>query len=422
MVHMKSKLAERLSASLYEPADNLALPSDFRAALTQMVNTLLIGAPIMLVWAFIFLYFDEIGAFLGFAGYAIFDLGLLALLSVRRLRATSVRNIYIGVHLAATFLIILSLGGIANSTGVIIFLPMAAFSMITQRTREFLGWLGATLVLVILIVALQPWLRFSNNVPFEVSTVFWGINFVNFCIILYWNLRAVFNQRDTALQLLQEEQLKSENLLLNILPSDIARVLKNENRIIADHIDQASILFADVVNFTPMSVSMSPTELVSLLDEIFSQFDTLVDKYNLEKIKTIGDCYMVAAGVPRPRPDHAQALARLALDMQDYVSQHEIQGHQLQFRIGINSGSVVAGVIGRRKFSYDLWGDAVNTASRMESHGAGGTIQITRSTYELIQHEFLCEARGQVSVKGKGEMDVWNVLGLNPQAEALQQT
>jgi len=332
-----------------------------------------------------------------------------------------VRNIYIGVHLAATFLIILSLGGIANSTGIIIFLPMAALSMITQRTREFLVWLSATIVLVILAVVLQPWLRSSNNVPFGVSTLFWGINFVNFCLILYWILKAFFHQRDTALQLLQEEQHKSENLLLNILPADIARVLKNENRIIADHIEQASILFADVVNFTPMSASLSPTELVSLLDEIFSQFDTLVDKYNLEKIKTIGDCYMVASGVPRPRPDHAQALALLALDIQAYASQHEIQGHQLQFRIGINSGPVVAGVIGRRKFSYDLWGDAVNTASRMESHGAGGTIQITSSTYELIRNEFLCEARGQVSVKGKGQMDVWNVLGVNPQAQTLQQ-
>jgi len=275
---------------------------------------------------------------------------------------------------------------------------------------------------VILIVVLQPWLRSSNNVPFWASTLFWGINFINFCGLLYWTLRAFFHQRDTALQLLQVEQLKSENLLLNILPPEIARILKNEDRIIAEHVEQASILFADVVNFTPMSASMSPTELVSLLNEVFSQFDTLVDKYNLEKIKTIGDCYMVAAGVPRPRPDHAQALARLALDMQEYVSQNEIQGHQLQFRIGINSGPVVAGVIGRRKFSYDLWGDAVNTASRMESHGAGGTIQVTRSTYELIRHEFLCEARGQVRVKGKGEMDVWHVLGLNPQAQALQQS
>ncbi|OGO30224.1 MAG: hypothetical protein A2Z16_03070 [Chloroflexi bacterium RBG_16_54_18] len=419
---MKSTLAERLSQSLYEPADNLALTADFKAAMTQMVNTLLLGAPLLIGWAFVFLYFDEIGAFIGFAGYALFNLVMLALLSVRRLRATIVRTTYLCVHLAAGFYIILALGGIANSTGVIFFLPIAAFAMITQRTREFLGWLGATIGLVILAVALQPWLRSSNNVPFGASTIFWGINFANFSWILYWTLRAFFHQRDTALLLLQAEQLKSENLLLNILPPEIARVLKNENRIIADHIEQASILFADVVNFTPMSASMSPTELVSLLNEVFSQFDTLVDKYNLEKIKTIGDCYMVAAGVPRPRPDHAQALARLALDMQEYVSQNEIQGHQLQFRIGINSGPVVAGVIGRRKFSYDLWGDAVNTASRMESHGAGGTIQITRSTYELIQHEFLCEPHGQVSVKGKGEMDVWHVLRIHPQAQALQQT
>jgi len=419
---MKPTLAERLSASLYEPAGSLTLIADSEVAMKQMVNTLLIGAPLLLVWAFVFLYFDEIGAFLGFAGYAVFNLGLLVLLSVRRLPATTVRTSYLCVHIAAGFLIILSLGGIANSTGVIFFLPLAAFAMITQRTREFLGWLGVTVGLVILIVVLQPWLRSSNNVPFGASTLFWGINFINFCGLLYWTLRAFFHQRDTALQLLQVEQLKSENLLLNILPPEIARILKNEDRIIAEHVEQASILFADVVNFTPMSASMSPTELVSLLNEVFSQFDTLVDKYNLEKIKTIGDCYMVAAGVPRPRPDHAQALARLALDMQEYVSQNEIQGHQLQFRIGINSGPVVAGVIGRRKFSYDLWGDAVNTASRMESHGAGGTIQITRSTYELIQHEFLCEARGQVSVKGKGEMDVWHILGLNPQAQALQQT
>ena len=136
----------------------------------------------------------------------------------------------------------------------------------------------------------------------------------------------------------------------------------------------------------------------------------MVDRYNLEKIKTIGDCYMVAAGVPRPRPDHAHVLAQLALDIQNYVQQNKIGGQQLQFRIGINSGPLVAGVIGRRKFSYDLWGDSVNTASRMESHGSAGVIQITRSTYELIKNEFICEPQGQVNVKGKGEMPVWRLI------------
>jgi len=407
---MKLSLAERLSQNLSIPADFFSSASEASATMTQMVNTLLIGVPLLALWAFVFLYFGETLAALGFAGYALFDLGLLVLLSVRRLRATWVRSVYLSVHLAANFLIILALGGIANSTGVIFFLPIAAFAMITQPTRQFLSWLGATLGVVILLIALQPWLRTGNNVPFGVSTFFWGINFFNFFFILYSTLKAFFNQRDTALQLLQVEQRKSEGLLLNILPAEIARVLKNENRLIADHIDQASVLFADVVNFTPMSAGMSPVELVSLLNEVFSQFDALVEKHNLEKIKTIGDCYMVAAGVPTSRPDHAQALASLALDMQDYVSKNEILGRQLQFRIGINSGPVVAGVIGRRKFSYDLWGDAVNTASRMESHGAGGAIQITRSTYELIQHEFVCEPRGHIHIKGKGEMDVWHVI------------
>jgi guanylate cyclase len=198
---------------------------------------------------------------------------------------------------------------------------------------------------------------------------------------------------------------------LNILPKEIVAILRNEPRTIADHFEGASILFADVVNFTPLSATMTPTELVELLNEVFSYFDLLIEKYGLEKIKTIGDCYMVASGVPRPRTDHAQVLTAMALEMRDYVSQHEFCGRKLTFRIGLNSGPVVAGVIGRKKYIYDLWGDAVNTASRMESHGQGGIIQITRATYELVKDEFMCEPRGTVNVKGKGEMEVWFVTG-----------
>jgi guanylate cyclase len=205
-------------------------------------------------------------------------------------------------------------------------------------------------------------------------------------------------------------QEKSEALLLNILPKEIVAILKDAPRTIADHFEGASILFADVVNFTPLSATMAPTEIVELLNEVFSHFDTLVDKYGLEKIKTIGDCYMVAAGVPRPRADHAQALTRMALEMRDYVSGREFHGRKLAFRIGLNSGPVVAGVIGRKKFIYDLWGDAVNTASRMESHGQSGIIQITRATYELVKDEFTCEPHGTMNVKGKGEMEVWLVI------------
>jgi class 3 adenylate cyclase len=228
-------------------------------------------------------------------------------------------------------------------------------------------------------------------------------------------LADTFNSMTASLQStldsLRIEQEKSENLLLNILPKDIAELLKKKPDSIAEQYGEASILFADVVDFTPMSSQMKPIELVELLNQVFSQFDDLVEKYDLEKIKTIGDSYMVAAGVPRPRPDHAQAIVLLALDMQAAVAERKFGERQLSFRIGINSGPVVAGVIGRKKFIYDLWGDTVNLASRMESHGQKGAIQITRNTYELIKDEFVCEAKGRVKVKGADELEVWHVIG-----------
>jgi len=231
-----------------------------------------------------------------------------------------------------------------------------------------------------------------------------GIIFFVF-VISYHAYRVVYISEDQ----LKKEQEKSERLLLNILPEEIARVLKDEDRIIADHLKGASILFADVVDFTPMSANMSPIELVEILNGVFTHFDVLVEKYKLEKIKTIGDCYMVAAGVPRPRDDHAQAITSLALDMRDSVAKKEFNGKKLTFRIGINSGPVVAGIIGRKKFIYDLWGDAVNTASRMESHGEEGVIQISEATYKLIKDIFTCEPKGSIDVKGKGKVKVWHV-------------
>jgi guanylate cyclase len=174
------------------------------------------------------------------------------------------------------------------------------------------------------------------------------------------------------------------------------------------------------VDFTPLAERLPPAEVVSVLDHLFSHFDVLAERYGLEKIKTIGDCYMVAAGVPSPRPDHARALALMALDMQAAMRSVDEVGHLgLELRVGINSGPVVAGVIGRKRFLYDLWGDAVNTASRMESHGTSGRIQITRATKELLEDEFVCEPRGIIPLKGKGEMEAWYLVGrrVNPAAE-----
>jgi adenylate cyclase len=212
--------------------------------------------------------------------------------------------------------------------------------------------------------------------------------------------------RDTA-------QARVETLLLNVLPAEVALRLQSDPNSIADHFDDASILFADVVDFTPLSSRLDAREVVALLDRLFTRFDELVDRHDVEKIKTIGDCYMAAAGVPSPRADHAHALAALALEMHECAKNCLPDGAErdLRLRIGISSGPVVAGVIGRRRFLYDLWGDTVNMASRMESHGTPDTIQITRSTFKLLRDDFVLEPIGRVEVKGKGEVETWRLVG-----------
>jgi adenylate cyclase len=213
-------------------------------------------------------------------------------------------------------------------------------------------------------------------------------------------------------ELLGRERERSDMLLLNILPESIAERLKQHPSVIAEHFEQVTVLFADILNFTPLSARISPGEVVALLNDVFSRFDQLAERHGLEKIKTIGDAYMVASGLPTPRPDHAQAAAAMALDMlQALAAYNRGRSEPLQIRIGLNSGPVVAGVIGTKKFIYDLWGDTVNTASRMESHSDADAIQITRATYELVCDQFACAPRGTISVKGKGQMQVWHIVG-----------
>lgn len=219
-------------------------------------------------------------------------------------------------------------------------------------------------------------------------------------------------ERKAAEAALRSEQEKSERLLLNILPPTIAEQLKQEHSTIADGFAEATVLFADIVGFTKIAARVSPTELVHLLNKIFSRFDQLVEKHGLEKIKTIGDAYMVVGGLPLPRPDHAEAIALMALDMQAEINQFSLEtGEPFSIRIGINTGPVVAGVIGLKKFIYDLWGDTVNIASRMESHGIPGAIQVTPDTYELLKDKFFLQKRGVIHVKGKGEMTTYLLMG-----------
>ncbi len=302
------------------------------------------------------------------------------------------------------WLVTLSLGGFKQSSVVIIWAALCPLgSLLLEDLRSTSFWIVGFVVLLILSAALQPVLS-PVALPEPFVTWFFVLNVgavvtITFGLLYYFVGRRNFFQQ------------RAEMLLLNILPKEISEALKAEQRTIADQYNAVSILFADVVEFTPMAATMTPMELVGLLNQVFLCFDALVEKYDLEKIKTIGDCYMVASGVPRSRSDHATALVNLAVDMRAAVAGTRFGGRQLALRIGINSGAVVAGIIGRKKFTYDLWGEAVNLASRMESHGCTRCIQITRSTYELIKDAFYCEAMGSIEVKGAGQMEVWHVLG-----------
>jgi class 3 adenylate cyclase len=215
-------------------------------------------------------------------------------------------------------------------------------------------------------------------------------------------------------RLLLAEQERSERLLLNVLPAPIATRLKRSEEVIADAFPEATVLFADIVDFTVRSQRMAPQQVVQVLDELFSAFDQLARRQGLEKIKTIGDAYMVAGGLPDPRPDHAEAVAEMALAIREEVARRsDPSGQPLAVRIGIDTGPVVAGVIGTSRFIYDLWGDTVNTASRMESHGVAGCIQVTARTHDRLRDGYRFQRRGPIPIKGKGEMVTWFLLGRN---------
>jgi adenylate cyclase len=311
--------------------------------------------------------------------------------------------------LVLPWLVMISLGGFRQSSAVIMWAalsPLGALLLDDLRRTRF--WIAGFVILLIAGAILEPYFP-QEILPETFTRLFFVLNIgavisITFGLLYYFVDRRNFFQQ------------RAEMLLLNILPKEISEVLKVGPRTIADQYAAASILFADAVEFTPMAANITPLQLVDLLNEVFQCFDSLVEKYDLEKIKTIGDCYMVASGVPRPRPDHAIALVNLALDMQAAIAERRFGGHQLTFRIGINSGPVVAGVIGRKKFIYDLWGETVNMASRMESHGRSRRIQITRSTYELIADWFECEGLGSIDVKGVGPTEVWQVVDRKPEA------
>jgi adenylate cyclase len=397
----------RLALVGADPRDD----EDARASKALLVLISVLVLPISLLWGGLYLAFGAPSGLLAFVYFAV-SLAAIAVFIRTRDFALLLRIELIDILLAPN-LSMIPLGGFITSTGVGVWgilAPMGA--LVFGGVQAGIRWYIAFLAVFLGSGVAGEVLGNISPLPAWFTTTMLALNIAVGGTMVFTLLALFAKQRQDALTALRIEQAKAESLLLNILPRSIADRLKADSQTIADQFQSASILFADVVDFTPFSEQLPPADVVGVLDHLFSHFDTLAERYGLEKIKTIGDCYMVAAGVPSPRPDHARALTLMALDMLEAMRSSDDVGHLgLELRVGINSGPVVAGVIGRKRFLYDLWGDAVNTASRMESHGTSGRIQITKATYELLGEEFECEPRGPIMVKGKGEMEAWYVIG-----------
>jgi adenylate cyclase len=375
-----------------------------------LVTITVLIAPIAFIWGLVYTAFGEPRAGLIPWGYGLASLVGLAMFR-RTGRFSLFRAIQLGMWLVLPFLLQIELGGFVPGSAVSVWAfcaPISALLVASRRTASTLLVLFA--LLVVAAVFVQPLAATSNSLPAWLVAALFGLNIVGTAVVTYRAMVFFIGQKDQAYALLGSERARSERLLLNVLPAPIAERLKQREAVIADRFDAVSVLFADIVGFTPLSVGMSADELVAMLDGLFARLDEMTQRRGLEKIRTIGDAYMVAAGVPTPRADHAPVLVELGLDM--LRAAHDGSGGRpLQLRVGISSGPVVAGVIGRTKFQYDIWGDTVNTASRMESHGVPGRIQVSESTRVLIEHSYLCEARGLIDVKGKGPMPTYLVVG-----------
>ena len=392
-----------------DPTDTL----EIRIQKRVLVAVSTVVGLIALLWGTLYLVFDEpLAASIPWTYAVGVGASLLVFAVTGRYRLFRFTQLFL--ILLLPFMLQLALGGFADGSAVIIWsllAPLGALAM--WGRRQALQWFVAYIALVVAAQVIQTYLPTENNLPEWVVAAFFVANVLGASGVAFFALHYFVGQKDHALELLHIEQDKSERLLLNVLPKEIAQMLKEDDQIIATRFPAITVLFADVVGFTPLSQDLSPEELVGILNEVFSYFDSLVDRYGLEKIRTIGDSYMVASGVPVPRDDHAHALALMALDMVGYVSPSgDLATRPLVFRLGISSGPAVAGVIGRAKFQYDVWGDTVNTASRMESHGVPGRIQLSSSTYALVKDDFVCEPRGVVDVKGKGPMETWFLVGV----------
>lgn len=375
---------------------------DERLRKASLVLTVVMVAAMAIVWV---AAYASLGLYLSAAipfAYQIISVASLFALA-RTGRFDAFRTSQLALLMLLPYLLQWSLGGFVASSVVMLWGLIAPLGALVLSPRP-LPWFGAYLALTTFSGVIEPFLA-PATVPPAISILFFVLNVGGVSVVVYFLLRYFIRG-------LAAEREKSETLLLNVLPRSIARRLKDGERPLADRFEEAAVLFADLVGFTPMSESLPPETVVAFLDDLFSQFDAMAERRGLEKIKTVGDAYVVVGGVPEPLAGAAERVADMALQMVDHVAARPGPGGaKLDVRIGIDIGPVVAGVIGRQKFTYDLWGDTVNTASRMESHGIAGRIQVTPRAYQHLKKAFRFERRESTEVKGKGHMSPFILIG-----------
>ena len=380
-------------------------------------NSFLLMVPLFalagILWAIMYYYYGaKTSAFIP-GGYAVISTLSLFIFRVHK-NFNVFRTIQLILILLLPCLLHLSLGDFVSSSAVIIWCTLCplgalAFHNTKAATYCFLLFLGVIIAVFFLENRLFP---VETKLPANLISILFVLNISTVTFLIFFVLRYFVIQNELIKKKLKHEQEmlaaereKSEKLLLNILPASIAKRLKEGENVIANEHNEVAILFADIVGFTNISQHIPATMLVENLNKIFTHFDKLVEEYAMEKIKTIGDSYMAAAGLTDFKQEHITSMADLALAMSAGVQEFSLDGHtKCDVRIGIHVGPVVAGVIGSKKIYYDIWGDTVNTASRMESSGEAGKIQISQKFYEYIKDGYECEYRGQTEIKGKGQM------------------
>ena len=335
------------------------------------------------------------------------------------------RFIQLSLFLFTPFVMQWSVGSSVTSSGVTLWALLAPMgAVVVAGWRESIPWFVAYIIMTAVSGFFDYFLGVGYTGGLETKTigVFFALNFVAMSSILYFLVRyfvleteKIKNRLDQQHTLLLDEQKKSEHLLLNVLPVNIAQRLKDNQGLIADGHADVTVMFADITNFTQLTEQMAPKQMVELLNKIFSWFDSMSDKHSLEKIKTIGDAYMVVGGLTRNRGDYVKNIADMALEMREFISLHpDLSKHSLGIHMGIATGPAVAGVIGSKRFIYDVWGDTVNIASRLTDDGKKGEILTDKTTYNRLRQQYAFDQPALVNIKGKGELAIYSLRGKLP--------